>query len=131
MGRNRMIVLDTCGLLWLVQGSGELSDETRQRIDAEPIVGVSPISAYEIALKHRAGKLQLPLLPEEWWTAALRNHRLEEITLTADILMSATRLPPIHRDPADRFIIATALQHNAAVVTADTRFSEYGVRTLL
>jgi PIN domain nuclease of toxin-antitoxin system len=51
--------------------------------------------------------------------------------LTIDICLRASELPPIHGDPCDRFIIATALQQNAFVVTADKRFHQYGVEVLM
>ena len=46
------------------------------------------------------------------------------------LVTCAVELPNIHRDPADRFIIATALIGNIPVVTADRRFAQYGVETL-
>ena len=53
------------------------------------------------------------------------------IDLSPELVMGATRLPYIHKDPADRFIIATALTHNSPVVSADRRFAEYGIQLLL
>ncbi|MFW5695878.1 MAG: type II toxin-antitoxin system VapC family toxin [Alkalispirochaeta sp.] len=125
-----MIVLDTCAVLWLAAGSPRLSDEVRRRIDAEPVVAISSISAFEIALKYRDGKLALPFPPREWWKRVLDHHRLDLLQLEPEILFTAVSLPPVHRDPADRFIIATAIIHDASVVTADSRFSDYGVTIL-
>ena len=122
-----MIILDTCALLWLAQGGGRLTEATRARIDEEQDVTVSPISAFEIAVKHAKGKLSLAVPPAEWWYRAIQHHRLEVISLTAETVIRATRLPAIHGDPADRFIIATALENSVPVVTSDARFPEYGV----
>ncbi len=122
-----MIILDTCALLWLAQGGGRLTKKTLARIDKELVVAVSAITAFEIAVKHAKGKLSLAAPPEEWWLRAIEHHRLEVISLSAETLIRATRLPAIHGDPADRFIIATALEASAPVVTSDTRFAEYGV----
>ncbi len=47
------------------------------------------------------------------------------------ILMRSVSLPHIHADPANRIIIATAVVHNLPVITADSRFNDYGVRVLL
>ncbi|MCG8480758.1 MAG: type II toxin-antitoxin system VapC family toxin [Spirochaetales bacterium] len=131
MGNDRVILLDTCALLWLAQGSTRISAETLAAVDSEPIVSVSAVSAFEICLKQQAGKLSLPLPAEEWWGRAIAHHRLEVIDLDSQLLMRSTRLPPIHRDLADRFIIATALDRRAPIVTADKRFVAYGVRVLL
>ena len=104
-----MILLDTCGLLWLAQGAAVLSETTRRAIDEEPIVPVSAISAFEISLKQQVRKLALPTPAIEWWSGAVAKHGLNVIDLSPEILIRATLLPPIHRDPADRFIIATAV----------------------
>jgi PIN domain nuclease of toxin-antitoxin system len=57
----------------------------------------------------------------------MEHHDLAAIDVTPDICLKASELPPIHGDPSDRFIIATALLRNAPVVTADKRFDQYGV----
>ena len=126
-----MIVLDTCAILWIVDGSDTISADVRARIDAEPIVAVSAISAFEVALKYRGGKLRLPFSPEEWWRRVVEHHHLDVINLDDTVAMRATTLPPIHRDRADRFIIATAHAYNAPVVTSDSRFHAYGVTVIL
>jgi len=125
-----MIILDTCAVLWLAEGSPMLSSSTVSLIDREAVVAVSSISAFEIALKYRNGKLSLPMPPEEWWARFITHHRIDVIDLIPEITMGATRLPHIHKDPADRFIIATALVHKSPVVSADHRFAEYGIQVL-
>lgn len=129
MGRNRVIILDTCALLWLAAGSDRLSADARKRIDTEKTVAVSAISAFEIALKNRAGKLELPLPPRDWWSRVVDHHRLEILPLNTETLFTAVNLPTLHKDPADRFIIATAIEHTAPVATTDERFAEYGIAT--
>ena len=47
-----------------------------------------------------------------------------------EVCVAATELPPIHKDPCDRFIIAAASIHHLPVVTADPRFREYGVEVI-
>jgi PIN domain nuclease of toxin-antitoxin system len=68
--------------------------------------------------------------PEEWWERFITHHRIDVIALSPELVMGATRLPYIHKDPADRFIIATALAHNGPVVSADRRFADYGIKVL-
>ncbi|MFW5744924.1 MAG: type II toxin-antitoxin system VapC family toxin [Spirochaetota bacterium] len=125
-----MILLDTCGLLWLASGSGDLSAGVLEQIDSESIVCVSAISALEIGLKVRSGKLELPVPAAEWWHEAVAHHRLDVVAADPAVLIRSTELPPIHRDSADRIIIATALARHAPVVTSDRRFAEYGVETM-
>ena len=62
--------------------------------------------------------------------ALTRRYDLSEVPLSAALCTSAALLPPIHRDPCDRFIIAAAKSLGVPVVTIDSRFEEYGVQVL-
>lgn len=129
-GMTSKLLLDTCGLLWLAAGSNRLSKETLYTIDNAPIAYVSAISAWEISLKAERGQLKLPMPVREWFISALEQHSLMLASLDVDILFAANQLPWHHRDPADRFIIATALNKGAVVVTGDDKFSMYEVDTI-
>lgn len=124
------MLLDTCALLWLAEGGRRLTPRSRLAISASTVVYVSAISAFEIGIKHRFGKLKLPALPGEWFRAVVAQHDLAVASLDLDICMAATELPAIHRDPCDRFIIATARLRSLPVVTADTRFASYGIEVV-
>ena len=65
------VLLDTCTLLWLVGEQSRLSDRAKTLIIGADSVGVSSISAFEIALKHRKGRLELPFDPTDWRQKAL------------------------------------------------------------
>ena len=125
-----MILLDTCALLWLVSGGGRLSQTALEEIEQVSVVYVSAISGFEISLKYHKGKLGLPVPPQEWFDMAVKHHELTVLSLDVETCIAATELPPIHQDPCDRFIIATAKRHNLPVVTADQRFQEYGVHVI-
>ncbi len=75
--------------------------------------------------------MRLPAPPREWISEILRHHQIDIIGLNLDICIKATELPPIHRDPCDRFIIAKALIRKIPVVTADKRFARYGVKVMI
>ena len=128
--REKSLILDTCALIWLVSGDKMLSTVARDAIERASIVYVSAISAWEISLKSVQGGLILPLEPYDWFKRAIDSHRLVVAPLDVDILIDATKLPWHHRDPVDRFIVATALREQMAIVTADSRFSLYGVRII-
>ena len=70
------------------------------------------------------------MAPGEWFAEVLTKHRLILAALTVEVLVAANSLPWHHRDPADRFIIASARHLGAAVVTADQRFQLYDVAVL-
>ena len=73
----------------------------------------------------KRGKLELPLPVEEWLTEALANSGVESLPVTCEIARRAAALPEIHRDPADRIIIATAIIHDAKLASVDSVFPNY------
>ncbi len=119
-----MIVLDTCTLLWLVQGQG-LPPAVARTIDDADAAFVSAMSALEIGIKVAKGRLSLPLPPRAWWAAALEQHGLAEVPVEGDIALRAAALPPVHADPADRVILATALHLRATLLTPDPLLHAY------
>lgn len=128
--REQRLLLDTCALLWLASGDVRLSPVARNAIDRASLVLVCAISAWEIALKASRGQLLLPLPAIEWFNGTLKQHHLVLTSLDVPVLVGANDLPWHHRDPADRFIIATALRENAVIVTSDPKFMRYGAKVL-
>jgi PIN domain nuclease of toxin-antitoxin system len=126
--RNNLL-LDTCAVLWLAAGDSRLSSDARDRIDGAPFVFVSPITAWEVSLKVARDQLTLPLPTAVWFERLMKHHHLEWLPLTPAVMIRANELPWHHRDPADRFILASALLNHLDIVTADTRFAGYGVTT--
>jgi len=124
------MILDTCALLWLASGGRKLSRPTLKAINEAAAVYVSAISGFEVAIKSAKGKLQLPASPKAWFEEVVKHHGLTVLPLELNVCIAAAQLPSIHDDPCDRFIIATAKLENLAVVTADERFAEYGVKVL-
>jgi PIN domain nuclease of toxin-antitoxin system len=124
------MLLDTCALLWLAHDQTQLSPGTLNKIDKAPMLFISAVTGFEIVLKHKASKLHLPLPAREWLKELLSHHQINVIDLDMEICIRTTELPPIHKDPCDRFIIATALILGFPVVTGDSRFNEYGVEVL-
>lgn len=122
-----MILLDTCALLWLSHRQENISPAALKRIDEATVVYVSAITGFEVGLKYRMGKLSLPVPPKSWFEQIIEHHDLSVINLALDISINAAELPLIHKDPCDRFIIATAMSLNLPVVTADSNFPKYGI----
>ena len=124
------LLLDTCALLWLASGDRALSARARSLIENAPVVYVSPVTAWEIAVKASKGKIQLPISPREWFDSVVEMYGIDVLKLSADDMLKSAELPWLHKDPADRFIIATALKNGFMVVTADGNFGKYGVKTI-
>jgi len=116
-----VIVLDTHALLWMDRDDPMLGPQSRALIEntwRSDVVAVSAISFWETALLADRGRIVLPV-PAEAWRLDLLQAGLREIAVDGRIALLATRLEGLHRDPADRFIVATSLQLGATLVTAD------------
>ena len=124
------ILLDTCAIIRLASGAGELSRAAMDEIAKAPLAYVSPISLWEIALKVKSKNLVISGDPEVFFKDAVENYDLTVLPLSLEVMAKSVSLPEIHRDPADRFIIASALLNGLSVVTTDHRFSEYGVNVI-
>ncbi len=128
---EKCLILDTCAILWLASEAKDLSKDTLFKIDSAELVMISPISIWEISLKAEKGGIVLPIETNEWVERVIENHNLIVAPLDIKLMIRSCKLPWYHNDPADRFIIATAIQENATVVTADKRFKEYGVKVII
>ena len=116
-----MIVLDTHALLWMDRNDPMLGPQARALIEntwRSDVVAVSAISFWETALLADRGRIVLPVSAEAWRLDLLQAG-LREIAVDGRVSLLATRLEGLHRDPADRFIVATSLQLGATLVTAD------------
>ena len=94
-------------------------------IDRCDQVVVSAISCWELAYLARRNRLVLPLPVDEWLIAALDESGVTSLPLTARMASMAAGLTDVHRDPADRFIIATAIEIGATLLTLDSVFKNY------
>jgi PIN domain nuclease of toxin-antitoxin system len=127
-----VIILDTCALLWLVGTPEKLSQRARRAVSTMPLAVVA-ISAWEIALKTQSNKLHLPdgMVPTEFMAMALADFNIRELHMDAATFCAAAALPPIHRDPCDRMIVASAQRHRLPIVTADAIMPRYPAITVL
>lgn len=130
-GRPSAVLLDTCAVIWLANGEPLAKGADAEIIQAGMAGGifVSPISAWEIGLLSRP-KLGRPFEflpdPATWFARFMAGAAIKPAAFTADIAIAASRLPePLHGDPADRLLIATARHLAMPIVTRDARIIEY------
>ena len=123
-------LLDTCALIWLGMGGGDLSAEARRRISVASALHYSPISAWEIARLMKEEKVFIPNDAVDFVAGLREQYGLDAISPTDDIMIRAAQLPDFHKDLADRIIIATSIAYKLTIVTGDGRFPQYGVRTI-
>ncbi len=121
------LLLDAHALLWWLADDPVLGAEARALIaDPENEVLVSAATVWEIAIKRALGKLDAP----GDLVAALDQLGLEDVSVTRADAERAGALPPLHRDPFDRMLVAQADRLGAAVVTRDPVFARYGVEVV-
>lgn len=131
-----MILLDTHALVWWVAEPDRLGAKARRAINgamtARELILVSAISAWEIAMLAKAGRLSLTMDLEAWLAHIEALPFVEFVPVDNRIALRSVALDGFpHRDPADRIIVATALGTGATLVTADERIRSYkAVRTV-
>jgi PIN domain nuclease of toxin-antitoxin system len=123
-----MIILDTHVWVWWVHGDEKITSTQVEIIKANEtdIIGVSAISAWEIAKLVEYNRLELPCPLEEWFYEALSYPGIRLIELTPEIAIESTKLPgEFHRDPADQIIVATARLYDSSLITSDNKILKY------
>lgn len=116
-----MIVMDTHALIWLDTGARDLGKTTRNEFDAalrEGRLAVSAISFWECGMLIAKGRIALSIDAAQW-RADLLASGLEELAVTGATGIAAAGLPNFHGDPADRLIVAAAIENDARLATAD------------
>lgn len=121
-----MLLLDTHTFIWLSMTPELLSDNVRRMMghDCHGLF-ISSITAVEIGLLVRAGRVVVPTDAEQFLTDNLEQFGIHEIPVDIEIGIASTQLPPIHRDPFDRILIATAQKHKMTILTKDRTIPTY------
>jgi PIN domain nuclease of toxin-antitoxin system len=121
-----MIVLDThIWLNWLILGETSIPLGIAAVLRSKPRVCVSAISSFEVIYLVKRKRIELPLPTRAWLREALAPSGIESLPITAEIAAASAELPECHKDPADRFIIATALAYDAKLASIDSAFPLY------
>jgi len=126
-----VILLDTCALLWTVNGD-PLSSEALKAIDKARNAGdlfLSPVSAWEIGILAQRGKVSFGVSAESYVSRAFTRPGVQIAPLTPEIAVRASYLPgQFHSDPADRLLISTAILMGLILVTRDREILRYAGR---
>ena len=120
------LLLDTHVLLWWLGDDPKLSVSVRSAIAAEEAeIYLSVVSLWEIAIKRFQGKLEVEGIEE-----AITKGSLKELPICAAHAWAAGGLPPHHRDPFDRMLVAQAQLEGLTIVSRDPRINRYDVQVL-
>lgn len=121
-----MILLDThVWLWWINRDENSLKASWINAIEQNDNVGVSAISCFEVAWLAGHGRISIDIPLGEWFAKALAGSDIILLPLTPEIAERAVVLPEHHSDPQDRIIIATALAHDAHLISTDGKFPLY------
>jgi PIN domain nuclease of toxin-antitoxin system len=121
------LLLDTHALLWWLDDAGKLDPSARDAIgDPANRIFISAIVIWEIVVKRGLGKLQV----NGDFDAALAANPFHDLPITIAHARAIAQLPPIHRDPFDRMLVAQAIVEGFHLVTRDPLVAQYPVAIL-
>ena len=122
------VLLDTHAFLWWVIDDPQLSDTARATIaDPNNTIYISVVSAWEIIIKQRTGKLSLPEPPETYIPSRLASNRFSSLPVQMQHVLQIASLPDYHRDPFDRLLIAQSQIEQIPIITVDQTIIQYSV----
>jgi PIN domain nuclease of toxin-antitoxin system len=126
MGSAEVILLDTHAAIWFTtdSGLGKRSQAIAEEALADDRLAISAISFWEVSMLVAKRRLRSLDSASELRKKVL-DSGINEVPLTGDIAIVAGNLEGLHGDPADRFIVATAITHDATLMTADESLLEW------
>lgn len=123
------VLLDTCTLIWATLSPSSLSREARETIaDEGNTILVSAVSAWEIAVKVRLGKVPGAEKLERGYLDVVEDAGYTLLAIDTESALRAGRLVADHKDPFDRMIAAQALGLDIPVLSPDSLLDQFGVR---
>jgi len=120
-------LLDTNIFLWWLNGDRKLKDNVKREItDPNNFIFISVANAWEISIKHRAGKLPLKTSLKKCFEIS----DFQVLNLNLEHILVLDKLPLLHKDPFDRMLIAQAIHEKAALITSDDKIEKYKIDIL-
>jgi len=125
------LLVDTCTFLWIAAASPRLSKTAAAAfLDRNNQRYLSAASAWEIGIKHAAGRLPLPERPDIFVPMLREASGIASLDVDEESALHAGRLPGLHSDPFDRILVAQAILHGMTILTPDPAIRQYGARVL-
>jgi len=122
------VLLDTCAMIFVATGRA-MTPDARQEIRAASLAGailVSPVSAWEVGLLAARRRVRFRPDPQTWFQRFMAYPGVRLTPLSPDIAIASSYLPePLHSDPADRLLIATARALQIPIITRDSHILSY------
>ena len=125
------LLIDTRVFLWLLAEPERLGQHLGRIEDPANDLLLSAASSWEIAIKVRLGRLELPDHPSRYVSDRIRAIGIEPLAIEHAHALAVADLPTLHRDPFDRMLVAQARHLWLRIVTADADIARYDVSTIL
>lgn len=124
-------LVDTVILIWSLNEPEKINDRALKILEnGKEELYLSAASAWEIAIKSAAGRLQLPDTAESFVPNRMNVLGLRPLHITHSHALNVSVLPPHHQDPFDRMLISQAIIEDMILMTSDHMFSKYPVQTM-
>lgn len=123
-------LLDTHVFLWLQTEPDRLDPALLDRLSRADALLLSPASAWEMAIKYHLGMLALPAEPTVYVPDRMTRSGVEPLAIEVTHTLAAGGLPPHHRDPFDRLLVAQSQLSGIPLVTADRQIAAYDVELI-
>jgi PIN domain nuclease of toxin-antitoxin system len=125
------LLLDTHVLIWTILASRKISGLAKRALSRPSAsLFVSIVSVWEIVIKHQTGRLRFNESLDQILDQVLYQSPWTILHVTSEHLPVLAALPPLHKDPFDRLLIAQAQYEKLTIITADQHIPKYSVRTL-
>jgi PIN domain nuclease of toxin-antitoxin system len=123
-------LIDTHVFLWWIAGDERLSQHARDFFLGPSTLLISMAGIWEMLIKVKIGKLNLPRPAGPYIISKLAENRIETLPISLDHLLEFERLPLHHRDPFDRILIAQSIKEGWPIITSDSVFKKYSIRVV-
>lgn len=124
-------LLDTHAFLWWITDDSRLSQAAREFIaNPENELFLSAASGWEMAIKTGLGRLEVAEPLTEFIPRALSDNSIQSLPIQMIHTLSVGKLPPLHRDPFDRLLIAQAQVEDIPILTIDEQIVRYAVEVI-
>lgn len=119
------LLFDTHLLLWAATSPEKLPQKALEMLEDYSVTPLySAASIWEVAIKARLGREDFQIDPRVWRTG-LNENGYYELCIDSGHALLAGELPPIHKDPFDRMLVAQAKAEGVTLVTADAQVGQY------
>lgn len=123
-------LIDTQVMLWQEENPDKLSSKAASLFLSADSLLLSKASVWELVIKFSLGKIKLDKPIAVFINDFLKDYSVELMDISLDDILQIEKLPPIHKDPFDRLIIAQSIVKNIPLISADSLLDQYPIQRI-